>query len=248
MRRPSPVRRSRPRCDGYGGMCVAVLGAPFTLVACMTVVAQPHVAAADLVVEPINTAVYDCARPDGTEFEFTIRRGAGEIALWLPFEFNRPYLVLSEVFDGAASTGTFRESDVSVAPAERDAALTVGSQRFTGCAYDRVRSIWEHAKLSGGDFRASGEEPAWYLELRREDRLEFRTADPEHSLRVPWAEIEQHTIATGVTYLYGAGPRAVEVVIDLTACDVPDGLAVRGSRVTVTVDGMVFDGCGRALH
>jgi len=229
-------------------MRVAILCAALALVARMTGTAQPRATAADLVVERINTAVYTCQRADGDAFEFTTRHGPGELALWLPFEFDKPYLVLSEIFEGTESTGIFREGDVSVAATEQDAALTVGSQRFTGCAYDRVRSIWEHAKLSGVDFRASGEDPAWYLELRREDRLEFRSADPEHSLRVPWAEIEQHKVATGVTYLYAAGPQTVEVVIKIAACDVPDGIAVRGSRVSVTAAGTVFEGCGRALH
>jgi len=210
--------------------------------------AQPRTSAADLVVERINTAVYTCQRADGDAFEFTTRRGPGELALWLPFEFDKPYLVLSEVFEGTESTGVFREGDVSVAMTERDAALTVGNQRFAGCAYDRVRSIWEHAKLSGVDFRASGEDPAWYLELRREDSLEFRSADADRSLRVPWAEIEQHNIASGVTYLYGAGSRAFEVVVQRAACEDPSGIAVRSSRVSVTVDGRVFEGCGRALH
>ncbi len=43
------------------------------------------------------------------------------------------------------------------------------TEPYLDCTYDRRASIWEHAKLSGVDFRAVGNEPGWVLEVREGD-------------------------------------------------------------------------------
>jgi hypothetical protein len=113
------------------------------------------VTATALVDGRINTTVFDCETPAGASFEFTIRRGAAELALWLPGSFGMPYLVLSEEYEGNEFTGLYREADVSVDLAGESVELRVGDDRFAGCRENQQRSVWEHAKLSGIDFRAS---------------------------------------------------------------------------------------------
>lgn len=79
-----------------------------------------------------QTYVYECA--DG-EFDFTTRTGPGELALWLPARFGRPYLVLSQV--RAASGAKYREGDVVVWTKGAEALLEVGDEVYTGCKEDR---------------------------------------------------------------------------------------------------------------
>jgi hypothetical protein len=49
--------------------------------------------------------------------------------------------------------------------ADESVELHVGDQRFTGCRENRLRSVWEHAKLTGIDFRASGEAAGFAVEI-----------------------------------------------------------------------------------
>jgi hypothetical protein len=207
-----------------------------------------RISATDLVDGRINTTVFEC-RPAGVEpFEFTVRRGAAELALWLPQSFDRAYQVLSEEYVGTTFTGLYREGDVSVDLADASVELGVGGQRFTGCRENRLRSVWEHAKLSGVNFRATGEDPAWYLEIREGDRMEFRSSRDAGTLRLPMSGIALETNADGARYRAAPGGVAFTVEIDARPCRVADGLGLTGVTVVVTAGGSDFQGCGRPLH
>lgn len=178
-----------------------------------------------------------------------MRRGAAELALWLPPAFARPYLVLSEEYVGTEFTGFYREGDVSIDLADASVELAVGNERFTGCRENRLRSVWEHAKLSGASFRATGEDPAWYLEIRDEDRLDFRSALDATPLTLPMANVRLEAGAAGARYRSLAGTQP-ELVVEIEAadCRVADGLGLSGVTVVVTLEGRPFRGCGRPLH
>jgi hypothetical protein len=209
---------------------------------------MPPATATDLVEGRINTAVYECRPGGGGAFEFTIRRGAAELALWLPPEFGRPYLVLSEEYAGTAFTGLYREGDVSVDLADASLELSVGSERFADCRENRLRSVWEHAKLSGVSFRATGEDPAWYLEIRDGDRLDFRSALDAGVRSLAMADVVLEQSTTGASYGAAGGQPAFSVEIVAQACAVADGLGLSGVTVVVSLESGRFSGCGRPLH
>ena len=196
----------------------------------------------------INTSVFDCAGTAGEPFEFVVRHGPGETALWLPLEFGRPYLVLSQVFEREEAANRYVEGDVEVSIDGATANLAVGSERFAGCIENPVRSVWEHAKLSGVDFRATGDNPAWYAEIRRGGELVFRTAwnDLRVAVATPEPEIER-TAGLAVYHAQSDG-RALTVEVGGMECPAPDRDDLSGTRVVVTLDGALFSGCGRALH
>ena len=204
--------------------------------------------ATDLVDGAINTTVYECRPADLEPFEFTVRRGAAELALWLPPAFDRPYLVLSEEYVGTRFTGVFREGDVSLDLADASVELGVGDARFGGCREDRERSVWEHAKLSGVNFRATGEDPAWYLEIRDGDRLDFRSALDTVPLTLPMAELRLESGASGASYRSSGQEPELVAEISATPCTVADGLGLSGVTIVVTAGGRLFSGCGRPLH
>jgi hypothetical protein len=210
--------------------------------------APAPVTATELVDARINTAVYECHPADRAAFELTIRRGAAELALWLPPAFDRPYLVLSEEYVGTRFTGVYREGDVTLDLADASVDLGVGDERFTDCRENRLRSVWEHAKLSGVNFRATGESPGWYLEIRDGDRLDFRSALDEAPLTLPMTAIQLETGAASASYRSSAAGSDLVAAISATPCTVADGLGLSGVTVVVTESGRRFSGCGRPLH
>ena len=128
------------------------------------------------------------------------------------------------------------------------AELSVGSERFGDCRENRLRSVWEHAKLSGASFRATGEDPAWYLEIRDGDRLEFRSALDAAPLRLPMSEVRLEAGAAGASYRSAGIGSEFVAGISATPCTVDDGLGLSGVTVVVTEGGRRFSGCGRPLH
>lgn len=195
----------------------------------------------------INTAVFECTKPGGEQFELTIRRGPGELALWLPWEFDRPYLVLSQIAEQGKMTSDFREGDVLLRFDGDRVDLTVGAEHFDGCTENPVRSVWEHAKLAGVDFRAVGTKPDWYVEIRRGATILFQAGDNGAHVAVPTPEPGTDAAERAV---YRAAGNGHDLVVEIggAACPAPDGIDMSGTAVVVTLDGEVYSGCGRPLH
>jgi len=194
----------------------------------------------------INTSVYDCTRPDGDVFEFTLRQGPGEMAVWLPWEFGYPYLVLS--LDSAEDAPTYREGEVAIRIDDGSADLVVGTQRYAACVRNDLRSAWEHAKLTGVDFRAGGVDPDWVLEIRNGDTMTFRADDSRTALQVPTPAPRTDAVERMSVFDASDPAQVFEVRISGTQCVAPDRDDMMGVAVTVIVNERLFTGCGRALH
>jgi len=189
----------------------------------------------------INTSVFVCDAPAGDSFEFTVRLGPGELAVWLPWEFGRPYLVLAEQ---AGDNGReFAEGDVLIRLRGQRADLFVGAERFSGCLRNAERSVWEHAKLSGVDFRATGSAPDWTLEIRDKRKIWLQVAVDGLDLQAMAEEAEQR----GNLGVYRAPTASglLEVQIGGAPCAVG---GFDGTTVAVFLDGAMYSGCGRGLH
>jgi putative lipoprotein len=201
------------------------------------------------------TSVYACSDPDGGSFRLVttaLNMKPGELALWLPPRFERPYEVLIEV-EGFAGV-QYSAEGVLFSLKDGTAALSVGGRTFEDCRQDRQASVWEHAKLSGVDFRAVGNEPGWHLEIR--DDLEARAGkrirfvydygQQDAVLQAPEPTVDQEarrTVYTGVN-----GDLSIVVEILGEACQ--DSMSGEQFETTVTVQfqGTTYQGCGRALH
>ena len=90
---------------------------------------------------------------------------AGELALWLPQRFGRPYEVLSR--EEATHGSSYLGDGIHLRPSG-DTILKVDGKTYVDCRLDQRQSVWEHAKLSGVDFRGTGNEPGWYIEIRND--------------------------------------------------------------------------------
>ena len=237
--------------------CVVLL---FVLVACQREASEPvevgptplAAAAKDaghtVAVAPTSTAtsVFDCDGSSVGNFSFVIKQGPGEIAVWLPLQFGRPYLVLGQ--SPAESGERFDGDGVTVWVHGDESLLEVDGVQFTGCKVNRAKSIWEHAKLSGVDFRAVGNEPGWDLEIRNGDNLKFVYDYGQSELIVP-APVPQED-AEAQQAVYDVQNDAYALTVRILAGPCLDSMSGEQfeSHVFVDLGGKTFQGCGRALH
>lgn len=213
--------------------------------ACSDPVAGQHETPPMMPQTPAQTVVYECQSNAG-EFTFTTRTGPGELAVWLPRRFGRPYLVLGQV--RAASGSRYEGDGVVVWSKGEEALLEVDGETIRGCTEDRYASIWEHAKLSGVDFRAVGNEPGWILEIRNSDtiRFEYDYGQSEVSVKTP-EPLNDPANLRGV-WATDSEAGELEVIVDGTGCKDTMSDHTFESRVTVRLGDREFYGCGRALH
>lgn len=191
-----------------------------------------------------RTFAFDCEDAEGGSFSFTMKTGPGEAALWLPERFGERYLVLGQV---RAASGVRYEGDGVVLWTKGDEALLeVDGERFEGCTLDSQRSVWEHARRSGVDFRAIGQEPGWHLEIRDGDRITFVYDYGQQEAVAP----APAPTRTGNRTVYRAETQAHDLTVTITdepCTDAMSGEAFEAS-VTVELDGETFRGCGRLLR
>lgn len=191
--------------------------------------------------QPGQTAVFDCESNTGG-IRVVTRTGPGELAVWLPESPGLRYLVLGQV--RAASGAKYEGDGVVVWTKGDEAQLSVDGSTWQRCALNRRESIWEHAKLSGVDFRAVGNEPGWHMEIRNGDRINFVYDYGDRELEVPAPEPQVDADRRRSEYFTGT----LYVLIAGEPCnDTMSGEAFE-SRVTLRLDGREFHGCGRALH
>ena len=113
---------------------------------------------------------------------------------------------------------------------------------------DPRRSVWEHAKLEGVDFRAVGNEPGWLLEIRNGRSILLVSDYGARRDRFPAPEPRVETDAARTRYETREGDHRLTVVLEGRSCrDSMSGEAFE-TRVTVTLDDRTLRGCGRALH
>ncbi len=112
------------------------------------------------------------------------------------------------------------------------------------CRNNRKLAIWEHAKLNGADYRATGNEPGWNLEIVAGERIVFVGDYGKVRLELPLPE----PVVDGEkrTSRWDTG----ELVLEVTGRPCTDSMSGDAfeSRARVWWQGRQFDGCGRALH
>jgi uncharacterized membrane protein/membrane-bound inhibitor of C-type lysozyme len=181
-----------------------------------------------------QTLVYECSN-----IEVIARVGPGEMALWLPDR----YLVLSQV--RAASGTRYEEGDVMFWTKGDELLLEVGSERYTDCALNRLRGPWEDARRRGVDFRASGNEPGWTLEVKEGQQLLY--VGDYGAMRLLLENPEKTADNSGFSYRASAGSDLIEVMVSDTPCTD----TMKGTPFPLTVElqlnGRFYQGCGMAM-
>ncbi len=115
-------------------------------------------------------------------------------------------------------------------------------------------SVWEHARLSGVDFRGTGNEPGWFIEIRSDlearegKRIRFVSdyGQQEAILHAPDPESEPGLRRT----IYRGENGDLQIVVEIKGNACSDSMSGEQFESTVTVEflGQTYSGCGRALH
>ena len=113
---------------------------------------------------------------------------------------------------------------------------------------NRRQAIWEDAKLRGADFRATGNEPGWYMEISEAYGIIYVTN--YGSDRYHFEEFETNSDAASRTTIFKAGKGGRELLVSLTGRRCTDSMSGEKfeTTVVVTLDSTQLNGCGRALH
>ncbi|MEM1154445.1 MAG: MliC family protein [Pseudomonadota bacterium] len=182
-----------------------------------------------------KTLVYDC-----NGYEFTTRLGPGEMALWLPDR----YVVLSQV--RSASGTKYLEGDTEFWSKGNEAMLTVGAEQYFNCVLRPERVPWEDARRRGVSFRATGNEPGWYLEIQVDKHLLFVGDYGMQRVATPYPGVTED----GDTRRYLATTESNRLEIEITDEACIDSMSGEEFpfQVTVTVNTDVYHGCGRDLE
>jgi putative lipoprotein len=145
----------------------------------------------------------------------------------------------------AASGTKYADDDLFVWNKGSEAILGVRNREYR-CAEDRLASIREDARARGVEFRATGNEPGWLLEVQP-DRIVFAGAGGEQAI-VPRPAPAVDPAQGATTYAAATEAHRLRVRIEDGACaDTMSGEQF-GARVTVDLDGREYRGCGSALR
>jgi uncharacterized protein (DUF885 family)/uncharacterized membrane protein len=189
-------------------------------------------------VGPVQTTwAYRCA--DGTDI-VTDLKGA---SLWM-FLPSRT-LELVHVRDGSGAK--YEAEGVSFLEKGGDALLTTDAGTTT-CTVDRYTSVWEDAKLRGVDFRATGNEPGWHLELTGGGHSLLVTNYGQNSLE--FTATQHQDLETGTGSVFSAQEEDINLAITLTPGPCQDSMSDHSyeTKVEVRWGEDSWHGCGRALH
>ncbi len=186
--------------------------------------------------KPIRTYVFTCA----DDFTFTARTTADDKA-WL-------FLPSGTLKLQKDTPDTYRSEDVLFKIEGETSWLEEPGGKHSGCRNDRRQAIWEHAKLSGADFRAIGNEPGWNMEIRDQSEIILTTnyGAEKHVFDLPEPEIDKAARTTR----YKVDQAGQEMILTITGEPCNDSMSGEEfeSWVKVVFNGKTLNGCGRALH
>ncbi len=185
-----------------------------------------------------TTYVYQCN--DG--LRFTARIEGEKAWLFLPSgTISLPHVE-------AASGAKYSDGSFTFWTKGESAMLEGGNQPRTECKNDRAEAIWEDAKLRGADFRATGNEPGWHLEISREYGLLLVTAYGNERYAFAPTEPSSDSASGKTTYQAKQAGHELKVMLEARRCADTMSGAQFETTVTVMIDGKQLNGCGKALH
>ena len=127
-----------------------------------------------------------------------------------------------------------------------EATITLDGETFTNCRNKPEQLPWAEAKARGIDFRATGNEPGWLLELDADLQIEFvgdygnyRVITP---VPVPDLDSAQRSSYHAVTESHD-----LLLTIETKPCqDSMSGMQF-SQEVRILLDGRAYNGCGKSL-
>ncbi len=200
---------------------------------------EPVVASESVETSGVTTIVYECE----PAFEFVAQLKDGQAELFLPdrtLTLQRAPASTLAIYGGEGGTAfsIFGES----------ARLEVAPDRSYSCASDPGRAVWEAARLRGVDFRATGNEPGWLLEITEGETILFVTdyGERRYEFRTPEPRVHQKVAMT--VFQAGNDAHALSVTLRGEGCQDTMSGAMFDTRVSVRLDEDDYTGCGKTLR
>ena len=148
----------------------------------------------------------------------------------------------------SASGAKYTNGDITFWIKDEEAFLETPQQTYRNCKNDRRAAIWEHAKLNGVDFRATGNEPGWYLEITRGQNILFVSDYGQNRYTFKTPEPETHPTQPQTIYHTQNNQHKLTITLEGRRCQDTMADEVYATTVTITFNEKTYRGCGRALH
>jgi membrane-bound inhibitor of C-type lysozyme len=128
------------------------------------------------------------------------------------------------------------------------ARLEIDQTIYTDCKNNPARAVWETAKLHGVDFRATGNEPGWILEIKEYGKTIFITGYGQRKYTFKTSHSVVDYVAKRTIYKSQSNEHTLEIFLESKSCF--DSMSGEEFETTVFVgmDGLGYHGCGKALH
>lgn len=128
----------------------------------------------------------------------------------------------------------------------QETMIDVAGTSYRDCRNNPEKAVWEHAKLNGVSFRAAGHEPEWKLEIFGQRQIAFGSQSglAEFAAPVPHPRVNRVQKQTR----FSLDDHRWFVDISGQQCQDAMSGTQYPATVTVTIEGQVFRGCGKALH
>lgn len=184
--------------------------------------------------------VFDC---DGDRsFTAKINESGERVTITLPdtrFALPRVKSASGEMFgDGVTSFWTKGE----------EAELLLKNDKYVNCFSNSLEAVWEEARTRGADFRATGNEPPWRLEMFKRSRARFITDYDEVVYEFGSPETYEASVENATALRYTNDDHELIVEIRNELCSDSMSGARGGAAVIVILSGQRFVGCGRILR
>ena len=203
-----------------------------------TVIEQPPPSSQKSASTNANTYVYQCSK----SYQFVARVENDNVWLFLPGQT----ISLPQVT--SASGAKYTNGKITFWSKGEEALLQTPSQTYRNCTNNRRAAISEHAKLNGVDFRATGNEPGWHLEITQGQNILFVTnyGQDHYTFKTPEPETRPDQAQT--LYRIQNDHHKLTIMLEGKPCGDTMADESYSTTVTVTLNDKTYLGCGRPLH
>ncbi len=174
------------------------------------------------------------------DFRFTVQVDSDTALLFL----KQDTIVLEK---SASGSGAKYVADGYLFWSKGDSAiLGIGDRQYLLCANVPSTAVWQAAALRGIDFRATGNEPGWHLEMEYGEQVRLVTMYGEKSYTFITPDVTQPD-KFPVEYFFSNGKDSLQVEILSTPCQDSMSGVEHPFTVLLNLNGNQLRGCGREL-
>jgi putative lipoprotein len=128
-----------------------------------------------------------------------------------------------------------------------EAILQKPKGSFTTCQSDPKEKAWAAAQIRGVDFRALGQEPGWFIEIKEGGKTQYVGNYGKDSIAVATPDPQINEELQRTVYRPQTDERTLELIITNRPCTDSMSGHKFPQTVSVTIDNETYQGCGRYL-